>query len=69
MDANQRVLNRVGAWLKTLEILDKAKTEAKTNDPSGILLRAVSKANTAHQQAIRDLKAEAEKFDREKGKR
>ena len=69
MDANQRLINRVGAWLKTIEILDKAKTEAQTNFPSEVLLRAVNRANAAHQQAIRDLKAEAEKYDREKGRR
>lgn len=67
MDANQRVLNRVGAWLKTLEILDEAKAEAKKNGPSEILLRAVNKANAAHRQSIRDLKADAEKYASEKG--
>jgi len=67
MDAN-RVLNRVGAWLKTLEILDEAKAEARKNGPSEILLRAVSKANAAHKRAITDLRVEAEKFGREKGK-
>ncbi len=68
MDANQRVMNRVGAWLKTIQILDEAKAEARANGPSEILLNALNKANAAHRQAIRDLRSEAEKFASEKGK-